>query len=133
MTPSILTPADDFVFSAQNPSLLAWCRPPAPEEMECFAAHGRSGTDFAKIMAAYGISPVMFIRAFEEEPGCIHRCPLWLLGEAPGVDNIPALRFLDRLDPREVVHLAARQSLQLETFLRWHHKRPEKLKNWLAN
>lgn len=127
-----MTPAVDFAIPAQRPRLLAWCRTAAPEEIEEFSIHGRIGSDFAKIMAAHGIRAVMFIRAFEEELGCIHRCPLWLRGDIPANDDLAALRFLDRRDPREVVHLAARQSLQFETFLRWHHKRPEKLKHWLA-
>ncbi|MEW6125019.1 MAG: hypothetical protein AB1698_20635 [Pseudomonadota bacterium] len=131
MTPFTRTPADDFVFSAQNHGLLAWCRLPVSEELECFAAHGRSGTDFAKLMAAHSIRPVMFIRTFSGQEG-VHRTPLWLAGDIPEADDLPALRFLDRLDPREVAHISARQSLQFETFLRWHNKRPEKIKKWIA-
>lgn len=132
MTHSILTPADDFTIAAQHPDLLAWCRHAAPEEMERFSAHGRAGTDFAKLMAAHGADPVMFVRQFKEARGSIHRTPIWLFGDIPAADDLPSLRFLDRCDPREVAHLRAHQSLQFETFLRWYNKRPEKLKHWLS-
>ncbi|MEW6257785.1 MAG: hypothetical protein AB1592_17670 [Pseudomonadota bacterium] len=132
MTPSTRTPVNDFAIAAQNPSLIAWCRLAAPEELEFFSAHERAGSDFAKLMAGHGIRPVMFIRTFEGVEG-VHRTPVWLAGDLPCADDLQALRFLDRMDPREVVNIATRQSLQFETFLRWHHKRPEKLKHWLAN
>ena len=133
MAPATLAPAvaDDFTRAAQRPRPEAWCRPAAPEEMERFSAHGRSGSDFARVMAAHGIRPVMFIRTFEGVEG-VHRTPLWLAGDLPEADDLAALRFLDRRDPREFVHIAARQSLKFETVLRWHNKRPEKLSNWLA-
>lgn len=131
MTPATLAAADDFAIAAQRPLLEAWCRLAAPEELERFSAHGRSGDEFAVIMAGHGIQPIIFIRTFAGTEG-VHRCPLWLRGDLPCADDLQALRFLDRLDPREVAHLATRSSLQIETFLRWHYKRPEKLKNWLV-